>query len=342
MSRRFPLEFNNHGKSILLDRKKIISALRILISVVLIGWLIWMADEAQLVERLAGADYRYLLLMALVVNLDRFLMATKWNMLLRAKGIILSWGAAISAYYRASFFNIFLPTVGSDSYRIVEVSRLTGRSDEIIASVAIERFFGIIATAIMSLISFVSFVAFIDNDQSWATVIQLLVLLSGLTVILTVSMSSQVQAFIFQMLPASESKIVKKIRSIFDAYQQYANQRKTLAIFLGLSVIEQLFQAFSTYFISRALGLDIPFVYFVIFIPLVMMIIRLPISFDGYGVRETLYIYFFGLVAVSRTDAFLLGFLSTILWRIASAPLMIYYFWVNKVDEVTLPAEPTP
>ncbi len=319
-----------------LDRKTIISALRIFVSVVLIGWMIWMADEAQLVDRLRGANIGYLLIMALFVNLDRVLMATKWNMLLRSKNIVLSWGAAISAYYRASFFNIFLPTVGSDSYRIVEVSTKTGRSDEIIASVAVERLFGIISTAIVSLISFVAFVGLIDNDQSWSTVLQLVLLLGGLSAILLVSMNSKIQQMIFDRLPAERFKFLKKIEAIINAYQDYAQQKQVLALFLFLSIIEQFFQAITSYFISQSLGLNISFVYFLIFVPLVMMIIRLPISFDGYGVREGLYIYFFGLVAVSQTDAFLLGFLSTILWRFSSAPLMIYYFWVD--DPKAVPA----
>lgn len=324
-----------------LDRKRVISILRILVSLVLIGWMIWMADEAQLVERLRGAHIGYLLVMAVVVNLDRFLMAIKWNMLLRAKDIFLSWGGAISAYYRASFFNIFLPTVGSDSYRIVEVSTKTGRSDEIIASVAVERLFGIISTAIVSLISFVAFVGLIDNDQSWSTVLQLVLLLGGLSAILLVSMNSKIQAMVFDRLPAGRSKFIAKIQAIVDAYQDYAQQKQTLVIFLLLSIVEQFFQAITSYFISQSLGLNIDFVYFLIFVPLVMMIIRLPISFDGYGVREGLYIYFFGLVAVSQTDAFLLGFLSTILWRFSSAPLMIYYFWANDTKVVPVPPTTT-
>lgn len=295
-----------------------------------------MADDAQLIERLAGANLWYLLIMAIVVNIDRFLMALKWNFLLRSKEIWLSWADAVSAYYRASFFNIFLPTVGSDSYRIIEVSTKTGRSDEIIASVAVERFFGIIATAIVSLVSFIAFVSFFDNDQGGSIVLQLIVLLVGLAIILVVSMSTRVQGMIFDRLPADRWKIVKKIRAILDAYQEYAQQKNVLAIFLALSIFEQFFPAFASYYISLSLGLDINFVYFIIFVPLIMMIIRLPISFDGYGVREALYIYFFGLVGVSNTDAFLLGFLLTVLWRVASAPLMLYYFLINRSESMKL------
>ena len=60
--------------------------------------------------------------------------------------------------------------------------------------------------------------------------------------------------------------------------------------------------------VARALSLHIPVPYFFLFVPLVAVIVSLPISLNGIGVREGAGIVLFGLVGVSRAQAFSLQF----------------------------------
>ncbi len=56
------------------------------------------------------------------------------------------------------------------------------------------------------------------------------------------------------------------------------------------------------------IGLPIALPYFFLFVPLLAVIVSLPISFNGIGVREGAGIVLFGLVGVSRAQAFSLQF----------------------------------
>ena len=60
--------------------------------------------------------------------------------------------------------------------------------------------------------------------------------------------------------------------------------------------------------VARALGIHIPLSYFFLFVPLLAVIVSLPISLNGIGVREGAGIVLFGLVGVSRGNAFSLQF----------------------------------
>src|SRR6185436_16735980 len=60
--------------------------------------------------------------------------------------------------------------------------------------------------------------------------------------------------------------------------------------------------------VARALGLKIDLAYFFLFVPLLAVIVSLPISFNGIGVREGAGVVLFGLVGVSRAQAFSLQF----------------------------------
>ena len=52
----------------------------------------------------------------------------------------------------------------------------------------------------------------------------------------------------------------------------------------------------------------VPLPYFFLFVPLLAVIVSLPISLNGIGVRETAGIVLFGLVGVDRAGAFSLQF----------------------------------
>lgn len=321
----------------MLNRKRLLNIGRILISVIIVGWLVYVADSNQLVERLSNVNIYFLLLMALVVTFDRHVMAFKWNMLLRAKGVLYPWWSAVGSYYRAGFFGIFLPTVGADSVRIVEVSRTTGRTDQVVASIAVERLFGILATVTLGFINLFIFIWFVgaENELEGNLPILFGILILGIA-LLFVSMNKRFLAFVLNKIPLPKWKITEKLTSIIEAYQSYADHPKTLALFLTFTIFEQLIPSFSTYYISEALGLNIDLIYFIIFIPLILMIVRFPVTFEGFGLREGLFVYFFSFVGVPTADAFLLSVLFSVLWQIASAPFMIYYFWIGKNEAGTI------
>ena len=322
-----------------MNRKRLLNIARVVISIVIIGWLIYIADSNQLIERLSNVNLYFILLMALVVTFDRHVMAFKWNMLLRAKGVMYPWWSAVGSYYRAGFFGIFLPTVGADSVRIVEVSRVTGRTDEVVASIAVERLFGILGTAVLGLINLFVFIWFIGaNNELEQNIPTLIIILAVGVFLFALSMNKRFWTFFIERIPLPKWKITEKLSDIVEAYQSYSDHPRALALFLIFTIFEQLIPSVSTFYISQALGLEIDLIYFVIFIPLILMIVRLPVTFEGFGLREGMFVYFFSFIGVDTADSFLLSVLFSVLWQMASAPFMIYYFWIQRSNPVEIEA----
>jgi uncharacterized membrane protein YbhN (UPF0104 family) len=58
--------------------------------------------------------------------------------------------------------------------------------------------------------------------------------------------------------------------------------------------------------VARALGIHVGLGYFFLFVPMLAVIVSLPISLSGIGVRETAGIVLFGLVGVEKSMAFTL------------------------------------
>ena len=55
--------------------------------------------------------------------------------------------------------------------------------------------------------------------------------------------------------------------------------------------------------IGVAIGMEINILYYILIVPLVFLFALMPISFAGWGIRETGAMWLFGLVGVSQVDA---------------------------------------
>jgi hypothetical protein len=60
--------------------------------------------------------------------------------------------------------------------------------------------------------------------------------------------------------------------------------------------------------VAHALGISLPITYFLLFVPLLAVIVSVPISLNGIGVREGAGVVLFGLVGVGRAQAFSMQF----------------------------------
>lgn len=67
---------------------------------------------------------------------------------------------------------------------------------------------------------------------------------------------------------------------------------------LGLSVMIQGLSIVATYVIGVAVGTDVAFGYYVLFLPLIWLLLLVPISINGIGLREGGFVFFFGLIGM--------------------------------------------
>ena len=71
---------------------------------------------------------------------------------------------------------------------------------------------------------------------------------------------------------------------------------------------------------TRALALDVPFAAIAVFVPLVSLAGMVPVSVNGLGVREALYILLFGRIGVPAETAVSLALLYLAVTFLASLP----------------------
>jgi len=131
-------------------------------------------------------------------------------------------------------------------------------------------------------------------------------------------------AFLFKGLP-------ERWRTWHNELRAYWDQPRILLQALLLSFAIQILAVVVNASMAQALGLPIPFGILLLSIPLVSLVVLLPISIGGFGVREGAYYYLLSCFGVGAGEAVLLSLaVYVLLVLVAAVGAAVSQFWIPK------------
>jgi len=250
---------------------------------------------------LAGMKWGWLPLIYALLLMNTTLSSLKWQLLLRADGVRVPLPSLLSSYLIGTFFNLFLPSsIGGDSYRVVEASRHGGAAKSF-ASVFADRLTGFLALAIWGLLfSAVGWSSLPDKRILWLPVLVFGMMATMVFALVQRTWLVAVLRFLhFDRL----NKLDAFLHRFLDSLASYHANRALLAKVFSISLFFQIMAMVIIFSISKAMGWQVPFIYFSIFVPLITLGEALPISIFGIGVRDSLYVFFFSQGGATREQA---------------------------------------
>jgi len=87
-----------------------------------------------------------------------------------------------------------------------------------------------------------------------------------------------------------------------------------------------------SFFIGKALGINLSFVYFLTILPKGTLVSLIPITINGLGTREATLIGLFALFGISAEKVFSLSMLSIVLSSIFPAIIAIFLIFKKKIN----------
>lgn len=284
--------------------------LRFAVSAGIIVYLIVRLDVGEIAMHLRKLKPVPLLLAAAADFVMIWANSLRWQVLLRAKGLVLSTGRLIYYYLVGIFFSAFLPTsVGGDFARIVGVAGATGRRADAFASVVVERMMGFFVLIPICLVS-IPFVAGQLED------------VTPILIIGTVGLLIFVAAYLILLRPVARRisrlldplmnlfprfRVRERLEKAYEAVVVYRGSKPAVTQGLLLSIASRLIWVAGCYLVAKAFSLDISFAALLVVVPVVELARAVPISLAGIGVREAAFVALLGQFGVGQNLAFAYG-----------------------------------
>jgi glycosyltransferase 2 family protein len=294
-------------------------------TIVLYVLVFYWTDARAILGRLRTVELTPLVAGIAIYAAGQALSTFKWRMLLGPAGLVVSYARLLGFYFTGMFFNLFLPTiVGGDAVKAVLLARETRAPARATMSVFMERNTGLCALLMIAV-----------GASLLAPPVRLfgvpLAVLAGVIAAAYVAanailLSPWAYHLADRLIAATPlARMRPRAQSLYDAITPYKSAVPTLVAALALSLAFQAFVIAVVFLNARALSLAVPLSAVAVFVPLVSLAGMVPVSVNGLGVREALYILLFGQVGVSPELAVSLALVYLAVTVVASLPGGLVY-----------------
>jgi uncharacterized protein (TIRG00374 family) len=258
-------------------------------------------------------------------------MAWRWQWLLAARGVHehISWLAR--AYFVSYAVGQVLPTsVGGDASRIFETSRRhPGRITPITGSILLERSLGGAVTLVLAGVGLLLAIGrYPIGPYLW---IEVLFVVGTLAAGFMFFSRAVRRRLVFLLPYARRFRLETPARAVYDGIHGYREHPWTLLSVSLVTAAAQLSRILAIYASGRAVGIHLSVLPYVVLGPLLFLVMLVPFTVNGIGVREAFFVSFLGKLGVPADAAFACGFLFFLMTIMLALPGVGVVVWENVV-----------
>jgi uncharacterized protein (TIRG00374 family) len=282
-------------------KRKTFTLIKIIFSIIIISYIfIYQVSLKELIKTVSQSNILILLFAFSLHAFGIYISAVRWNIIIKSQDDIEKTPGVINLmkyYLVASYFNLFLPTrFGGDLSRIIDTKENAKSYTKSTIIVFTERLNGLGVLFLFSLISSVYYI--IKGNTGY--IFNAGLIIGGLGLLGTIFVFSPFLEVFLKLFGFLPKNLNNKLKDISFAIK---STRKKLIEITLLSFILQLNVIIHYYLIGLALNIDINFIKYFAFIPIVLIILIIPISINGIGLRDVTLIEIFKEFSVPATFA---------------------------------------
>jgi hypothetical protein len=291
-------------------RRAALVAAKLAVSVGLLAALLARADLGGIARGLRNPDPLWLLAALVLYALMLAVSAWRWQQLLRAQAVHLRFGRLFESFLVATFFNNFLPSnVGGDVVRVADTSKPAGSKTLATTVVLLDRGLGLLGLFLMGAIgaSFARWAPGPGGDPVGAAT-----LWAGLAAGTALSIPLFVAPRVLHVLAGPVRRlhpewIDERLDRLTSALVRFRRApREMIECFAGAIAVQAILVLF---YLALARGLHIPvgLVSLALLVPVSFLVQMVPVSINGFGIREATFGLYFQRLGLGLDQALLLS-----------------------------------
>ena len=284
-------------------------------------------DIGKTADIIGGASLWWLLLCLVLTVGTVPLQGLRWQLLLRVRGMHESVAWLTRAYFVSYAVGQVLPTgVGGDASRIYETTRRhPGFGSPAAGAVLLERALGGAVTLGLAAIGFVLAIGQYDIG-AYLWIEALFVVLTAIAGVVLFSRRMR-RVLRFSVPYLRRVKLEKPIRAVYEGIHGYRDHVSTLLVVVVLTTCAQLARIVAIWASAEAVGIHLSIKPYVVLGPLLFLVMLVPFTVNGLGVREAFFVSFLGKLGVGADPAFATGFLFFVMTLALGLPGLAVILW---------------
>jgi uncharacterized membrane protein YbhN (UPF0104 family) len=310
-------------------RRYALLAAKLAVSVALLALLFSRIDAASLWASARRASLAWLIAALGIYFINVLASVWRWRTLLGAQDVDLSWRTLLGSFLVATFFNNFLPSnIGGDVMRISDTAKAAGSKTLATTVVLTDRVIGLIGLVLVAATGATLAAGTAGHVSSpiwpswlWAG------FLGAMMVAAPAVLSPSGVGRLLQPLTVFHPEWVGgRIGSLTLALSRFRERPGAILRCFGGAVFVQA--TVVVFYVAVAHALHVPVAPWdlAVIVPLSFVVQMLPVSVNGFGVREATFSFYFTRVGLSIESALLVSLVAAVLAMIISLSGAVIWF----------------
>jgi uncharacterized membrane protein YbhN (UPF0104 family) len=271
-------------------------AAKIAVSIILLTILFSKIDVGQLWQGVRSASFVWLAVALALYSVNILASVWRWHLLLHAQSVFIQRRRLLSSFLVANFFNNFLPSnVGGDVVRISDSARYTKSKTIATLVVLMDRGLGVLALVLVAAIAATAAVslhpvAAVPVWPMWLWV----GFFGGAAVSAPALLAPGGFGRLLRPLMVFHPEWVGgRIENLTNVLARFRDRPRALAACFAAALFVQATMVVFYFLVAYALHLNVPLSDLGVIVPISFVVQLLPVSLNGFGVREATFSLYF-------------------------------------------------
>jgi uncharacterized membrane protein YbhN (UPF0104 family) len=306
---------------------------KLAVSGALLAWLLSRVDRGAMWNSIRGASLPWMGAAIGVFFANIVASTWRWRLLLDAQRVRVASSRLLSSYLIATFFNNFLPSnIGGDVVRIRDTAGPARSKTLATTVVLVDRGLGLMGLVLVAALGATATAGARGAAGSpvWPSWLWAGFLGGAALITPAVLAPAGVGRLLRPLTVLHPEWIGARIDTIIGALERFRDRpRALLSCFAGAVFVQALLVLFYGA-VAHALGLPIGVPDLAVVVPVSFLVQMLPVSVNGFGIREATFSVFFAQAGLPRESAMLLPLTATALIMLFSVSGGVLYVSGNR------------
>jgi len=293
--------------------------IKVLVTLFLFTMVYLSIDFNTTLTSLKNLSYGYFILSIVVLTFQTFVASIRWQKVLKSLNINLPYFKVVNFQWIAIFFNQTLPSsIGGDAFRAFYIHQEGFKVKQSLLGVLLDRYLGVIGLTTIVFFTIPLLFSLINDLAARRGIFLIATLMAFLILIV----------FIFDFLTFLKPRwrVIEQLHSISkDARKIILTISPGISLVL-ISILVHLLSVLSIIILSYGIQANIDWSQVLLIVPLTTLVMIVPISIAGWGVREGMMVVGLGYMGVLKEEALALSLLYGFSMLILSFPGLIMWF----------------
>lgn len=313
--------------------KTFVKFLKVTVSILLLWYILTTVGINKVIDSFTSVNIVWIGYAVVAMTISNLLGAFQWGIILKNLDVKLTFRKVLGFFYTGLFFNNFLLSfVGGDAVRVYDISKISGKNSHALSTVFLDRFVGLITISIFALVASMFFINQLDPNLLYVIIGIVVIVFPGIIYLL------YKKSFAKKFEPFGKKVIPKRFHGLLsDTYNSLNYYRENPGLILKVLLISLFVQSLRIsvhYFAASSIGVEVNFLYFFLFIPIITIVLLIPIAPGGVGLRELTAAELFNFAGI-KEEAVVFEMLAFFIAIFCSLPGIISFIFRSKDVKAT-------